>query len=130
MAGSIQCFLRRANVPACGVFVSTAGSGSGLWLVAWAIGAWVYTDISFEKQASAAFSEMLNICLNRQTDLGRSNVIRDCGSEAREARSLEVLHKNESAAFNALVPIPIAWLLVYIVVWTVRWVRRGFQPAG
>ena len=26
-----------------------------------------------------------------------------------------------------LVPIPVAWLLVYMVVWTVRWIRRGFQ---
>jgi len=28
----------------------------------------------------------------------------------------------------ALAVIPIAWLLVYIIVWTVRWIRRGFQP--
>jgi hypothetical protein len=26
-----------------------------------------------------------------------------------------------------LVPLPVAWLLVYMVVWTVRWIRRGFQ---
>ena len=30
----------------------------------------------------------------------------------------------------ALAAIPVAWLLVYIVVWTVRWVRRGFQLAA
>jgi hypothetical protein len=35
-----------------------------------------------------------------------------------------------TAMLIALVPIPIAWLLVYIVVWTVRWIRRGFQPAA
>src|SRR5215472_92402 len=28
-----------------------------------------------------------------------------------------------------LIPIPVAWLLVYIVVWTARWIRRGFQPS-
>jgi hypothetical protein len=33
------------------------------------------------------------------------------------------------APWFAFAPIPIAWLLVYIVVWTARWVRRGFQPA-
>jgi hypothetical protein len=32
-------------------------------------------------------------------------------------------------AIMALAPIPIVWLLVYIVVWTVRWIRRGFQTA-
>ena len=34
-----------------------------------------------------------------------------------------------NAAFNALMPVPVAWLLVYIIVWTVRWIRRGFQPS-
>jgi hypothetical protein len=34
------------------------------------------------------------------------------------------------APWFVLAPIPIAWLLVYIVVWIVRWVRRGFQPAS
>ena len=28
----------------------------------------------------------------------------------------------------AVAPVAIAWLLVYIVVWTVRWIR-GFQPS-
>jgi hypothetical protein len=30
---------------------------------------------------------------------------------------------------RALAPIPIAWVAIYIVVWTVRWIRRGFQPS-
>ena len=28
----------------------------------------------------------------------------------------------------ALGPVIVVWLLVYIVVWTIRWIRRGFQP--
>ena len=31
--------------------------------------------------------------------------------------------------FFTYVPVPLAWLLVYIIVSTVRWIRRrGFQP--
>ena len=30
---------------------------------------------------------------------------------------------------RALAPIPLAWLLVYLVVWVVCWVRGGFNPA-
>ena len=30
------------------------------------------------------------------------------------------------AAMAGLVPIPVAWLLVYIMAWTTRWIRRGF----
>jgi hypothetical protein len=33
-----------------------------------------------------------------------------------------------AAAFIGLVPIPIAWLLVYGLIALVRWIRRGFQP--
>jgi hypothetical protein len=33
-----------------------------------------------------------------------------------------------SAALIALIPIPIAWLRAYLIVGTVRWVRRGFRP--
>jgi len=30
----------------------------------------------------------------------------------------------------ALAAIPVGWLLVYMIVWTVRWIRRGFQPSS
>ncbi len=96
--------------------------------VAWAIGAWFYTTQSFVMQAASVSRETIESCVNRQMDQGQS--VSDCPNEGLEARSLELLHKNETAAFNALVPIAIAWLLVYIVVWIVRWVRRGFQPAS
>ena len=33
------------------------------------------------------------------------------------------------AAMAALIPIPVVWLLVYILVWTVRWMRRGLQAS-
>ena len=36
----------------------------------------------------------------------------------------------QNALLWSLAPIPIAWLLIYMVVWIVRWVRRGFQPAS
>jgi hypothetical protein len=28
----------------------------------------------------------------------------------------------------ALGPVLVVWLFIYSVVWTVRWIRRGFQP--
>ena len=38
-------------------------------------------------------------------------------------------HIGRDTLFFTLVLVPIAWLLVYIVVWTARWIRRGFQPS-
>ena len=31
--------------------------------------------------------------------------------------------------FITYVLVPLAWLLVYTIVWTDRWIRRGFQPS-
>jgi hypothetical protein len=39
-------------------------------------------------------------------------------------------HLLGASAFFALVPIPLAWLFVYVAIWTLRWVWRGFQPAA
>jgi hypothetical protein len=39
-------------------------------------------------------------------------------------------HIGRDTLFFTLVAVPLAWFLVYIVVWTVRWIRRrGFQPS-
>jgi hypothetical protein len=98
--------------------------------VAWAIGAWFYTAISFEKQATSEYLSTHEMCVTPLIEQGRTHAIADCTNLAREARSLAVLHKSETAAFNAFVPILIAWLIVYGVIGLIRWVRRGFQPAG
>jgi hypothetical protein len=39
-------------------------------------------------------------------------------------------HLWSASAFFALVPIPLAWLSVYVAICTLRWVWRGFQPAA
>jgi hypothetical protein len=41
-------------------------------------------------------------------------------------------HETSWSVVDAIIvffPVFAAWLLVYIVVWTVRWIRRGFQPS-
>jgi len=35
-------------------------------------------------------------------------------------------HANENAASMAFIPIPFGWLLVYMGIGIVRWVRLGF----
>ena len=30
----------------------------------------------------------------------------------------------------AMVPLTVAWIFVYVVVWVTRWVRAGFRPAA
>jgi hypothetical protein len=56
-------------------------------------------------------------------DEARDKWMHETYPKLRERYSADV---RELAPWLVFAPIPIAWLLVYIVVWTVRWVRRGF----
>jgi hypothetical protein len=77
-----------------------------------------------------------NSCLERQAKLPAPNYDGchqgDAKWWANQSKLRELQHANaeQLAPWLALVPIPIAWLLVYSVVWIVRWIRRGFQPAS
>jgi hypothetical protein len=35
-----------------------------------------------------------------------------------------------AVAIVAIAPIPFAWLLTYLLISIVRWIRRGFQPSS
>ena len=50
---------------------------------------------------------------------------RECRTKAEEAAGVEF---RAEWLWIALGPVLLVWLLVYIVVWTMRWVRRGFKP--
>ena len=53
----------------------------------------------------------------------------ECSAAFDEEYAVGVRGHWASATMVALIPIPVAWLLVYIVVWAVRWMRRGLQPS-
>jgi hypothetical protein len=78
---------------------------------------------------SAAFGPPYRRCRDYQD---RNNLPADGDACIEEARPAFEKVKHEGLlepAIRALLPIPIAWLLAYIVVWTVRRIRRGFQPS-
>lgn len=54
---------------------------------------------------------------------------KDCGQIQNDNYKLFMKGSTEIAATKALAPIPIAWLLVYFVLFLVRWVRAGFRQA-
>ena len=45
-------------------------------------------------------------------------------------RELQYANAERLAPWFALVPIPVAWFIVYVFVWLTHWVRRGFQPTA
>ena len=53
----------------------------------------------------------------------------NCKAKAEWFSQEELAELEAARVWAALLPIIVAWVLVYIVVWTVRWIRRGFQPS-
>jgi hypothetical protein len=93
---------------------------------------WVPVGLIYEIGASndryeAAFTPVYDVCRDKQDrhlNKGRTNNTNCAAKAGRVATEPWWI-----VPLTALAPIAVAWLLVYIIVWTVRWVRRGFQPS-
>jgi hypothetical protein len=73
-----------------------------------------------------------NIVAN-EGELERCLVLQPANSDEVNCRQLyapQIIKTKYITLAVALTPIPIAWLLIYIVIRTIRWIRRGFQPAA
>jgi len=96
--------------------------------VLWAVGAWLYIEAAGSKAADEAFKSSHALCTREK--MARNDFDpKACFDEAKDREDSTFSDWSVRAWLVALAPIPIAWLLIYIVVWTVRWIRRGFQPS-
>ena len=73
--------------------------------------------------------ELYRMCLKAAFSPGSTLDPGKCNDDLEKGLALADTQRVAYVATFGLAPIFIAWLLVYIVVWTVRWVRRGFQSA-
>jgi hypothetical protein len=88
--------------------------------ILWAIGGWLYVEAAARKAAYERETVYSDICtLNKER---RSEWdVKPCLDQANRLYEATYSAASAWALPVALVPIPIVWLLVYIVVWT----RRG-----
>ena len=113
--------------------------------VVWALGA-AYSWLSFQTQEAddaAAFAS--RVCNKLADEAAQRNWvwqhdpnypnhnealedadISKCSEETLETYAIYQQHKWGNSALAALVPLPFAWLLAYIVIVVVRWIKRGF----
>ncbi len=57
----------------------------------------------------------------------------DCHKQAEDSLTLAVKNARLDASLAALVPVPLSWGVTYLVLFLVRWVKRGFMrpfPGG
>jgi hypothetical protein len=92
--------------------------------VVWAIGAFVH----YSGKAMDFYQSFANTEVQSCLDANGGKELPDVGC-LRRGEDDAVAHlpeAREEGAIYALFPIPFAWGIVYLVIFVVRWVRRGF----
>ena len=85
--------------------------------VLWAIGAWFYTINSFERDAKLISERMYDDCV-----VHRSETAEDCYNIMKQTHHVQMALGRKQAAARALLPIPLAWIAIWLLNRTVRWI--------
>jgi len=85
--------------------------------ILWAIGAWFYTINSFERDAKLISERMYDDCV-----VHRSETAEDCYNIMKQTHHVQMALGRKQAAARALLPIPLAWIAIWLLNRTVRWI--------
>jgi hypothetical protein len=92
--------------------------------VAWMIGAYIYT-FNVEEKTNAIYAAMIvDNCIDahKGSEMGDN----DCLKKGEEYGIKAFPEERSEAALVASVPVPLGWGFVYLVLFLVRWIKRGF----
>ncbi len=98
--------------------------------VAWILAAWVRT---FDSQMATSEPAINSRQIKCDADLaGRigddwKKGFDECNEYADESLKQAMAIARFDAAIVAFVPVPMGWALTYLVLFLVRWVKRGFE---
>src|SRR5262249_16032846 len=90
--------------------------------VLWAIGAWLVTLNSSERDAEAISARFYDDCV-----FSRNEAAEDCSTTRRQVRDFQMALGRKQAAARAILPIPLGWMVIWLVNVIVRSIRRGLQ---
>ena len=95
----------------------------------WILVAWVHTFDSETDRASNDIAANHVTCdgnLAGKTGDAWQDGFDECNRRADESLKQAMTGARGDAAIVAFVPVPLGWGLAYLVLFLVRWVRRGF----
>lgn len=98
--------------------------------VVWILGAWIHTYDSEINSASEFIVSTHVACdsyLVGKTGDAWKKGFDECDKQDNDSRALAISNARFEAALVAFVPVPLAWGLTYLVLFLVRWVKRGFM---
>src|SRR5271168_1763380 len=95
--------------------------------VLWGVGAYIHT-VNAKSDSDMRFAGAItDSCLERNG--GQEIGDNECLKRGEQYVIRMLPFDREEAAFVALAPIPLGWGFVYLVLFVVRWVKRGFSEA-
>ena len=98
--------------------------------VVWIISAWVHTFDSETDSASEAIASAHVACdsnLAGKTGDAYTKGFDECNKRANDSLVEASANARLDAALVAFVPVPLGWGLIYLLLFLVSWVKRGFM---
>lgn len=92
--------------------------------IIWFFAAGIYAYNAEEKSILDSGNVLIQACIDEHHGDDPNNMCLKMG----EDRAVALMSREWLAGgFVALVPLPLAWGFVYLVLFVVRWVKRGFE---
>jgi hypothetical protein len=91
--------------------------------VVWILGAGIYILTVVEDADIKTASGLTLSCEEAQNWRGS----RECDERATDYLAQSSYHERIDAAVVAFVPLPLGWGFAYLVLFLVRWIKRGFM---
>jgi hypothetical protein len=92
--------------------------------VAWMIGAYICTFNAEEKANAKHASMIIDNCIDAHK--GQETGDNECLKQGEDYGIKAFPEERNEAALVASVPVPLGWGFLYLVLFLVRWIKRGF----
>ena len=93
--------------------------------VLWVLVAGLYTNKMVTEQGMNTRSMIYNLCLNDNSH-SKDFDYKNCSKRADEFYDSAVQNRLQDVLGIALIPVPIFWLIGFIIFRVYRWVKKGF----
>ena len=100
--------------------------------VVWILGAAVLTYDSATDHASEAIASIHVACdsnLAGKTGDAWTTGFGECNKQADDSLAEAITNARLTAALFAFIPVPLGWGFVYLILFLVAWVKRGFMSS-
>lgn len=96
--------------------------------IVWLFGAGGYIFIERGQRADRVTERIRTECKRVPENISEYSSSFNCVQSKIVAYNKIIEDRIMEAIKLAILPIPVAWLVAYIILWTVRWVWRGKNP--